>query len=380
MSEHLLAAQTAPTADEREDPVLSVENLCVYYETSAGPVKAVEDATFTLRAGERLALVGESGSGKTTLATALLKLTKEPGRIAGGRIVLDGRELTHLTEKQMRKVRLADIAYVPQGAMNSLNPVLRCGDQIIDGIRAHDTSRSKKELARHVDRQLESVNLDASVARLYPHELSGGMKQRLAMAISTALSPKVIVADEPTSALDVVVQRQIMTTLGSLQEGLGAAVVLIGHDMGLVAQFADLVGVMYAGRIVELAPVGELFQAPRHPYTRLLIDSLPDLEERRRLTGIPGLPPSLIGLPDACAFTARCPYAFDRCEHESPQTQQLQPRHEVQCHLYPEHDRLPALPEDAELVESHHVPRDLIDQASAVAAGGNATAQERGQE
>lgn len=380
MSEHLLAAHTAPTADEREDPVLSVENLCVYYETSAGPVKAVEDVTFTLRAGERLALVGESGSGKTTLATALLKLTKEPGRIAGGRIVLDGRELTHLTEKQMRRVRLADIAYVPQGAMNSLNPVLRCGDQIIDGIRAHDTSRSKKELARHVDRQLESVNLDASVARLYPHELSGGMKQRLAMAISTALSPKVIVADEPTSALDVVVQRQIMTTLGSLQEGLGAAVVLIGHDMGLVAQFADLVGVMYAGRIVELAPVDELFQAPRHPYTRLLIDSLPDLEERRRLTGIPGLPPSLIGLPDACAFSARCPYAFGRCEHESPQTQQLRPRHEVQCHLYPEHDRLPAFPDDVELVESHHVPRDLIDQASAVVAGGDDTAQERGQE
>ena len=360
MSEHTSVTNTT-TADEPGDgPVLQVENLCVYYETSAGPVKAVEDVTFSLKAGERLALVGESGSGKTTLATALLKLTKEPGRIAGGRIFLDGRELTQLSEKQMRKVRLADVAYVPQGAMNSLNPVLRCGDQIIDGIRAHDNSRSKKELSRHVASQLESVNLEPSVARLYPHELSGGMKQRLAMAISTALSPKVIIADEPTSALDVVVQRQIMSTLGNLQEGLGAAVVLIGHDMGLVAQFADLVGVMYAGRIVELAPVAELFESPRHPYTRLLIDSLPDLEERRRLTGIPGLPPSLIGLPDACAFGARCPYSFDRCEHETPQTQELAPRHEIQCHLYPEHDRLPPLPEGTDLMGTHLEAAELL--------------------
>lgn len=371
MSEQMKSSRPAAGNDPTQEPVLTVENLSVYYETSAGAVKAVEDVSFSLRAGERLALVGESGSGKTTLATALLKLTKSPGRIAAGSIVLGGRELTELSDKEMRKVRLADIAYVPQGAMNSLNPVLRCGDQIIDGIKAHVSGRSKKELNEHVERQLESVNLDASVARLYPHELSGGMKQRMAMAIGTALSPQVIVADEPTSALDVVVQRQIMTTLGSLQEGLGAAVVLIGHDMGLVAQFADLVGVMYAGRLVELAPVQELFDAPQHPYTRLLIDSLPDLDERRRLTGIPGLPPSLIDLPEACPFAARCPYAFDRCDHETPMTQRLQPGHEVQCHLYPENDELPPMPEGTELLDSHHVAGEFIghDEGSATSTG-----------
>lgn len=334
------------------DPVLEIQDLSVHYETPAGAVKAVEDVTFSLAAGERLALVGESGSGKTTLATGLLKLIREPGRIVKGRIVVDGRDITDLSDKEIRRIRLSEVAYIPQGAMNALNPVLRIEVQIIDGIRAHLGRLSKRELRRRVVEQLESVNLDPSVGRLYPHELSGGMKQRAAMAISTALNPKVIVADEPSSALDVVVQREVMATLGRLQEGLGAAVVLIGHDMGLVAQFADLVGVMYAGRIVELAPVERLYKDPQHPYTRLLIDSLPDLDERRKLTGIPGLPPSLIGLPDACAFRTRCPYVFDRCHEETPEEQPRGPRHDVRCHLYPDHDELPPLPEGVELLDA----------------------------
>jgi peptide/nickel transport system ATP-binding protein len=350
---------TNGSAVKRVPPVLEVQDLSVHYETPVGAVKAVEDVSFSLASGERLALVGESGSGKTTLATGLLKLIREPGRIVKGRIILDGRDITDLSDKEIRRIRLSEVAYIPQGAMNSLNPVLRVETQIIDGIRAHLGRLPKRELRRRVVEQLASVNLDPSVCRLYPHELSGGMKQRVAMAISTALSPKVIVADEPTSALDVVVQRDVMATLGRLQEGLGAAVVLIGHDMGLVAQFADLVVVMYAGRIVELAPVERLYESPQHPYTRLLIDSLPDLDERRRLTGIPGLPPSLIGLPDACAFRTRCPYAFDRCHEQIPAPQARGRRHEVRCHLYPEHDELPPLPEGVELLDAGIVSQHL---------------------
>jgi peptide/nickel transport system ATP-binding protein len=201
---------------------------------------------------------------------------------------------------------------------------------------------SRSELDARVARLLANVGLEPSIARRYPHELSGGMKQRVVMAIATALQPKVIVADEPTSALDVVVQRQVMQTLGRLQDGLGAAVVLIGHDMGLIAQFSDTVGVMYAGRLVEIGPTAQMLEAPRHPYTRLLIESLPGIDVKRRLTGIPGLPPPLVDLPAACSFNPRCPSAFDRCKRETPLLQEVGPSQRAACHLYPDHAGLPA--------------------------------------
>ena len=191
---------------------------------------------------------------------------------------------------------------------------------------------------------LKSVGLDPAVARRFPHELSGGMKQRAVMAIATSLSPKVIVADEPTSALDVVVQRQVMQTLGRLQGGLGAAVVLIGHDMGLIAQFADTVGVMYAGKIVEIGPVRQMIESPKHPYTKLLVESLPGIEVKQALTGIPGLPPPLVDLPPGCSFNPRCPFAFERCRSQTPLLQEVAPRQHAACHLYPEHNALPPLP------------------------------------
>lgn len=330
------------TADAR--PILEVQNLNVHYETGRGPAKAVNEVSFSLRAGERLGLIGESGSGKTTIATALMRLTKPPGRIVSGSILLDGEDILKLSPRELREIRLRDIALIPQGAMSSLNPVMRLEDQIIDAILAHKPEMKGPKLRARIVELLKNVGLRPEVARRFPHELSGGMKQRAVMAIATSLSPKVIVADEPTSALDVVVQRQVMQTLGRLQDGLGAAVVLIGHDMGLIAQFADTVGVMYAGRIVEIGPVRQLIEAPRHPYTRLLVDSLPGIEVKQALLGIPGLPPPLADLPPGCSFAPRCPYAFDRCRSNVPLLQDVGPQQLAACELYPEHNALPPTP------------------------------------
>ena len=331
------------------DPVLSVENLNVVYDTSSGPAPAVNQVSFTLRPGERLGLIGESGSGKTTMATALLRLTRAPGRIAGGKVILSGRDIMALSQRDLRAVRLRDIAMIPQGAMSSLNPVLRIRVQIEDAILAHEPGVKKAAMAERIANLMVRVGLEPSVADRYPHELSGGMKQRTVMAIATSLSPKVIVADEPTSALDVVVQRQVMQTLGRLQSGLGAAVVLIGHDMGLIAQFADTVGVMYAGRLVEIGPVAAMISAPRHPYTRLLIDSLPGIVVKRQLTGIPGLPPRLTDMPPGCAFAPRCPLAMPSCSASVPVLQSVGPDQSAACHLYPGLSALPPMPVTAKV-------------------------------
>jgi peptide/nickel transport system ATP-binding protein len=338
------AAPTTASPDPTAPSVLVVEDLRVHYQTTKGAAKAVDGVSFALKPGERLGLIGESGSGKTTMATALLRLTRPPGRIVGGRILLDGEDVLGMSRRQLRRVRLKEIALVPQGAMSSLNPVMRIETQIADAILAHAPETSKAALAARIAELLAGVGLDPGVAGKYPHQLSGGMKQRTVMAIATSLRPKVIVADEPTSALDVVVQRQVMQTLGRLQAGLGAAVVLIGHDMGLVAQFADTVGVMYAGKLVEIGPVADVIAAPRHPYTRLLIDSLPRLEVKQNLVGIPGLPPPLIDLPPGCSFNPRCPYAFERCRTETPRLNPLGSERRAACHLYPAHASLPPLP------------------------------------
>ena len=329
--------------DFTQKPILIIKDLNVHYDTGKGAAKAVNDVSFSLRPGERLGLIGESGSGKTTMATALMRLTRAPGRIVSGSVELDGRDLLKLSQKELRETRLRDIALIPQGAMSSLNPVMRLEEQIIDAILAHQPRMKRKDLEVRVLELLRNVGLAPEVARRYPHEMSGGMKQRATMAIATSLAPKVIVADEPTSALDVVVQRQVMQTLGRLQDGLGAAVVLIGHDMGLIAQFADTVGVMYAGKLVEIGPVRQMIESPKHPYTRLLVESLPGIEVKQALTGIPGLPPPLVDLPPGCSFNPRCPLAFDRCVHEAPLLQEVAERQHAACHLYPIHKELPPL-------------------------------------
>lgn len=330
--------------DFTQKPILVVKDLNVHYDTGKAAAKAVNDVSFSLRPGERLGLIGESGSGKTTMATALMRLTRAPGRIVSGSVELDGRDLLKLSQTELRETRLRDIALIPQGAMSSLNPVMRLEEQIIDAILAHQPRMKRKDLEVRVLELLRNVGLAPEVARRYPHEMSGGMKQRATMAIATSLAPKVIVADEPTSALDVVVQRQVMQTLGRLQDGLGAAVVLIGHDMGLIAQFADTVGVMYAGKLVEIGPVRQMIESPKHPYTRLLVESLPGIEIKQALRGIPGLPPPLVDLPPGCSFNPRCPLTFGRCVQETPLLQEVGERQYAACHLYPIHKELPPLP------------------------------------
>jgi len=314
--------------------ILEVRDLTVHYHTSKGPVQAVNAVSFDIREHECLGLVGESGSGKSTIALALLRLIRPPGRIEGGRVMLDGVDLLNLSNEDMRTMRLAGIALVAQGAMNSLNPVARIKSQLRDGLKDHHVQMSSRALDDRIDELLDSVGLRREVAGMYPHELSGGMKQRVCIAIAISLRPKLIIADEPTSALDVVVQRQVMDTLLAVNEELGASILLIGHDMGLMAQIADRVGIMYAGNFVEVSPSAELFRDPLHPYSRLLIDSLPSLEVKGTLKGIPGLPPSLLDRPVGCAFRARCPRAFERCVTEEPLLREVRPDRFVSCHLY----------------------------------------------
>ncbi len=253
---------TQMAADGALAPVLQVTDLTVSYYTDAGRATALDGVSLALGAGEKLGLVGESGSGKSTLALALMRMIKPPGRIEGGRVMVDGLALNGLSDGAMRQARLSRIAYIPQGAMNALNPVTRIGAQMTDAIRAHDPRAARSEIEARSVQALQSVGLEPEVMRRYAHELSGGMQQRVCIAISILLRPKVIICDEPTSALDVVSQRQVMETIGRVQAALGAAVILIGHDMGLMAQFVDTVAVMYAWRLVELSTVREMFSDP----------------------------------------------------------------------------------------------------------------------
>ncbi len=316
--------------------VLEVRDLRVNYHTKAGLVRAVSGVSFYLRPGERLGLVGESGSGKTTTALSLMRLQQDVAVIESGEVLLDGVDLLRLSEEEMRQARFAKIALIPQGAMNSLNPMLKVGDQLRDTIRAHrGQASSQAEIDAHIQKVLESVELRAGVMDRFPHELSGGMKQRVCIAMAILLNPKVIIADEPTSALDVVVQRQVMETLRRAQESLHAAVILVGHDMGLMAQFVDRIGVMYGGKLVEVSPVRSIFKEPKHPYTQLLIKSLPNLDTQENFRGIPGLTPSLLAPPPGCMFHPRCPQAMQRCSVDVPVLEEIiKPDRWVSCHLY----------------------------------------------
>jgi oligopeptide/dipeptide ABC transporter ATP-binding protein len=318
------------------DAVLQVDDLHVQFPTKAGTVNAVNGVSFSLKQGERLGLVGESGSGKTTTALALMRLLEPPAKVWGERAMLDGVDLLRLPEAQMRRTRFAGISMVPQGAMNSLNPVMRIRSQFVELFQAHGQSADAADLDRRIAAQLDQVGLKPEVAAMYPHELSGGMKQRVCIAMAVALRPKVIIADEPTSALDVVVQRQVMETLGRMQEQLSAAVILVGHDMGLMAQFADRIGVMYAGRLVEVAPVRSIFHAPMHPYTQMLIASIPNLEQKKLFRGIPGVAPSLLKPPSGCPFHVRCNQVLPHCADVVPAIRHSAPDQAVACHLYPQ--------------------------------------------
>jgi len=313
--------------------VLHVKDLHVNYYTDDGVIPAADRVSFTMKMGERLGLVGESGSGKSTLALAMLGLIRPPGRVVGGEVLLDGTDLTKLSQEGIRGVRGRELSMIPQGAMNSLNPVMRVRDQLIDTMQDHNLNLSRAELHERALKMLDAVKLDRHVAKAYPHELSGGMKQRVCIAIGIIMHPKVIIADEPTSALDVVIQRQVMETLGQIQRDIGSAIILIGHDMGLMAQFVDRIAVMYAGNLMEIGDVKDIFTNPLHPYTRLLISSLPTLDTKGLFSGIPGIAPSLLELPSGCVFHPRCPDAVDVCVAKIPLLEQYGEGRCAACHL-----------------------------------------------
>jgi peptide/nickel transport system ATP-binding protein len=315
--------------------VLRVEELRVRYRVPAGVVRAVNGVSFAIKEGERFGIVGESGCGKSTTASAILRLIRPPGYVESGRVLLDGTDLLELGEEQMRRVRWRRIALVMQGAMNSLNPTMRVRDQIADAIAAHERARPP---AAVVDERLRSalvaVGLPARVMPMYPHELSGGMKQRVCIAMAMVLEPGLIIADEPTSALDVVVQRVVAQTLVDVGERLNASLLLIGHDMGLQAQLVHRLGVMYAGEMVEVGDVKPMFARPLHPYTQLLTSSVPSIRQRSLPKAIPGLPPSLIDTPPGCVFHPRCPFAMEVCRRVAPKPREVEPGHVVACHLH----------------------------------------------
>jgi oligopeptide/dipeptide ABC transporter ATP-binding protein len=320
-----------------DTPLLRVADLRVEYAGASGPVRAVDGVSFALRRGETYALVGESGCGKSTIALSIVRLV-EPGRITAGQIVLDGTDLMTLTEKQMRSIRGDRVGLVFQDPAAALNPVLRIGTQVGEALRIH-RGMSRKEAWSEAVRLLALVALPdpEAQARAYPHELSGGMKQRAMIAIALSCSPSLLIADEPTTALDVTIQAQILALLRQLKDSLGLTVLLIAHDLGVVAENADRVGVMYAGRLVEEAPVAALFDEPKHPYTLGLLRSVPGSaapSASRRLPTLPGAVPDPAAPPPGCRFHPRCPEVFDPCARVEPPDLPAGPGRRVACLLH----------------------------------------------
>ena len=323
---------TAKPAVTERRKVLEVEHLRVQYETPRGAVKAVDDVSFYLKEQENLGLVGESGCGKTTTAMAILQMVQSPGRIVGGQVRIDGIDLVGVGERELRRYRWNRLALIPQGAMNSLNPVIRIREQMADAVLAH-RNMNRRELKAWILKRFNDVGLPERVYNMFPHELSGGMKQRVCIAMSILLNPSVIIADEPTSALDVVVQRVVAQTIMEVKERLGVSMIMIGHDMGLQAQMVDRVAVMYAGHLVEVGPVKRMFKTPLHPYTKLLIEAIPSIAEKKPLKVSEGLTHDLRTTPKGCIFQYRCPHVHDACLEVPPLLNNVGPDHFVACHL-----------------------------------------------
>jgi oligopeptide/dipeptide ABC transporter ATP-binding protein len=316
-------------------PLLAVRDLRTRVVTELGPADVVDGISFDIAAGETLALVGESGCGKSMTALSLLDLAAPAGRVVGGSIRLEGRELRGLLERELRSVRGRDVGFVFQDPVAALNPVLTCGDQIAEVIRAHSDC-SRAEARTRAVALLRRVHLSdpERQARAYPHELSGGMCQRVVLAIALACAPRLLIADEPTTALDVTIQAQICELLRELRTQSRMGMLLISHDLGLVAGMADRVAIMYAGRIVETAPVARLFDSPRHPYTRALLRAVPDLDRRSaRFTPLSGALPHPARVPSYCRFHDRCTYRIERCGRDDPALAAVETAHAVACHV-----------------------------------------------
>jgi len=321
--------------------LLEIRDVRVHYHSVRGDYRVVDGVSFSVHPNEILGIAGESGCGKSTLVEALLRLIVPPGTVDTGQVLApaltagtsDKSDLLSLSEEEFRQLRWKNISYIPQGSMNALNPVMKIEDQIIDAILTHDTiTRAKAQ--RRVGELLQTVGLSQHVAKLYPHELSGGMKQRVAIAASIALQPDLIIADEPTTALDVTIQKMILQTLKRLKQALGCTIIVVSHDMPVHAQIADRLVIMYAGRVMEIGSVYDIFGEPLHPYTRGLIATIPSIaKERKRLAGIPGASPSPLAWPGGCRFHPRCSIAATICQNEEPELREVRPGRFVACHL-----------------------------------------------
>ena len=301
------------------DPILQVSGLSLRYHTRHGAVKAVDDVSFDLLPGQVMGLVGESGSGKTSVAICLMRLLPDNARISAGRVLLDGRDLLAMAPEEVRSFRWRRISMIFQAAMNSLDPVYRVGDQIMEAIETHDPGLTRKEAQERITGLFQLVGLDPQLARRYPHEYSGGMRQRAVIAMSLACQPDVVIADEPTTALDVIVQDRILRRLKEIQGDLNMSMVYITHDIAVVAEVTDRIGVMYAGKLVELGDTADVFRSPIHPYTSALLSVFPSIwGPKHELVTLPGEPPNLIDPPAGCRFHPRCPYATDACRTGEP--------------------------------------------------------------
>jgi peptide/nickel transport system ATP-binding protein len=290
----------------------------MHYETLEGNVLAVKDVSFNVKSGESFGLVGESGCGKTSVAMTLLQLQPENSVISEGSIKLDGKELIGLSENELRKVRWDSISIVFQGAMNAWNPVIKIGEQIREALREHYPENSKQTNIDKINQLFKMVGLDESTANRFPHELSGGMKQRAVIALALSCDPKIIIADEPTTALDVVIQDQILSEIKKVQELLGLSLIYISHDIAVIAEMTDKIAVMYAGSIVEIGPTKSVFESPKHSYTRALLDSTPSIRgEKKKLQSLDGEPPSLISEIQGCSFSSRCNSPSSGCKNQS---------------------------------------------------------------
>jgi len=315
--------------------LLEIKELTTYYETMRGYVKAVEKASFNVEKGEGVGLAGESGCGKTTVALSILRLLPPNGKIMHGQILYKGKDLVKMDEKTLRKkIRWKEISLIFQGAMNALNPVYKISDQIIEAIRTHEPNINKREAKERVKKLFELVGIDPSRVDNYPHEFSGGMRQRAMIAMALACNPSLVIADEPGTALDVIVQAQVLKLMRDLKEKLNLSLILITHDLSIISEVCEKMVVMYAGQVVEAGDIITMFKKPLHPYTQGLIRAFPSIKEKKRkMSSIPGMPPDLLNPPSGCRFRLRCKYAMDICEREAPQLIEVSKGHVVACHL-----------------------------------------------
>jgi peptide/nickel transport system ATP-binding protein len=314
--------------------MLEVDNLKTYYRTQRGPLKAVDGVSFSLKRGEILGLVGESGCGKTTLALSVVRLLPPSARIMSGEVTLEGQDIVGLSEGQMKDIRWKRVSIIFQGALNSLNPVMPVKEQIAEAILAHENA-TKSDVEDRIDRLFNAVGLEPSRKGDFPHEFSGGMKQRVMIAMALACNPELVIADEPTTALDLIVQYQILDLMRSLRDKLQISMILITHDLSVIAELCDKVAVMYAGKIVEFGDILEIFEKPKHPYTQALLKSIPKMQgAKTRLAYIPGFVPDLTGPVSACRFYGRCPYGQTLCTEVEPRIESVIRDHLVACHFW----------------------------------------------